>query len=367
MTDLTPTADTAPLPAQRRAELLSVLNADNALRASDLAAQLGVSVMTIRRDLVRLQREGLVTRVHGGAILPPAPVAVPADVARPGKIAILVPSLDFYWPSVARGAEAAAKRHGLKLLLRGDSYDSGDERPALAPLFAMNEVVGVGAAINTLGPHSADVLAWLAQQTKPVVLIEREATLGPAQQAVESVVTDHAEGARLAAHHLRELGHHRIGCVVSRSSPTTHKIMVGWGQACHELGLTSDQTSVDEVPAHFNAGFAPAITAIIERYLAAGITGLLVHSDREAIAMTQLIEARGLRVPADLSIISYDDEVAGLFSPALTAVRPARDALGAAAVDLLVDRLAEPRRPTHRVIISPELFARESTGPAPVA
>ena len=92
---------------------------------------------------------------------------------------------------------------------------------------------------------------------------------------------------------------------------------------------------------------------------------MLVHSDREGIGLVQQMEARGLRVPEDISVVSYDDELAGLFSPALTAVRPARDALGAAAVDLLVARHADPNRPIHRIVISPELYVRESTGPAP--
>ena len=366
MTDVMPSSETAPLPAQRRAELLSVLNADNALRASELASQLGVSVMTIRRDLAELQRQGLIRRVHGGAVLPQTPVAVPSGSSVTGKIALLVPSLDFYWPSVARGAEAAARRRGLRLLLRGDSYDSADERPALAPLFAMDDVIGVGAVINTLGPHSTDVLEWLAQQTKPVVLIEREAVAGHFRQAVESVVTDHAEGAAVAARHLWELGHRRIGCVVSRSSPTTRKITVGWQAACEQLGLREDEVTVEDVPDHRTTSFAPTVEAVIDRCLANEITGLLVHSDREAAGMVQHLEERGLRVPDDMSIVSYDDELAALFTPALTAVRPARDALGAAVVDLLVARHADPSRPTHRVTISPELFARESTGSAPV-
>jgi len=353
----------SPLPAQRRAELLSVLNADTALRVSDLATQLGVSVMTIRRDLAELQRQGLIRRVHGGAVLPQTPVAVPSKSETRGKIGLLVPSLDFYWPSVARSAETAAARRGLRLLLRGDSYDSVDERPALASLFAMNDVVGVGAVINTMGPHSTEVLEWLAQQTKPVVLIEREAVSGHFHQAVESVVTDHAEGAAAAAQHLWDLGHRRIGCVVSRSSPTTRKIMIGWRAACQQLGLPEADVMVEEVPDHRTTSFAPTVDTIIDRCLEDGLTGLLVHSDREAIGLVQHLEARGLRVPDDLSVVSYDDELAALFSPALTAVRPARDALGASAIDLLAARLADPGRPVHRVTISPELFVRESTGP----
>ena len=91
-----------------------------------------------------------------------------------------------------------------------------------------------------------------------------------------------------------------------------------------------------------------------------GITGLLVHSDPEAMAFVDLALTRGISIPEDLSIIAYDDEVAGLFSPALTAVRPPRRSIGRAAVRLATDRIADPRRPTHRIMISPSLRIRDS-------
>jgi len=69
-------------------------------------------------------------------------------------------------------------------------------------------------------------------------------------------------------------------------------------------------------------------------------------------------------VPEDLSVVAYDDEVAQLFTPALTAISPPRGGVGAAAVDLLARRLADPSRPVHRVSLSPTLKARESTAPA---
>jgi DeoR/GlpR family transcriptional regulator of sugar metabolism len=60
------------LGAERRAEILSALRAHGTVRAADLAASLGVSIDTIRRDLDELARAGLLRRVHGGA-LPPEP------------------------------------------------------------------------------------------------------------------------------------------------------------------------------------------------------------------------------------------------------------------------------------------------------
>jgi len=88
-----------------------------------------------------------------------------------------------------------------------------------------------------------------------------------------------------------------------------------------------------------------------------------VHADAEAVALVQRCEERHLSVPGDLSIVAYDDEVAGLFSPPLTAVRPPRRSIVRAAVRLVADRLAEPERPAHRVVISPSLRVRGSTAP----
>ena len=89
----------------------------------------------------------------------------------------------------------------------------------------------------------------------------------------------------------------------------------------------------------------------------------LVHSDPEAMAVIDLALNRGVSVPGGLSIASYDDEIAQLFSPALTAVCPPRAAIGEAALDLLADRIADPARPTRRVILSPCLNVRDSTAP----
>lgn len=110
-----------------------------------------------------------------------------------------------------------------------------------------------------------------------------------------------------------------------------------------------------------------AVTAIIDTVISSGTTALLVHSDPEAIGIVEHALARGLSVPDDLSVIAYDDEVAQLFNPALTAVSPARANIGRAAVDLLLRRVSEPERPLHRIILSPRLNVRESTAPAPVA
>jgi DNA-binding LacI/PurR family transcriptional regulator len=369
----------SPLPAERQSHLLATLERDGVVRVADLTTELGVTPVTVRRDIARLEREGRLVRVHGGAVAAGGhdgaradetadlgAVGHPTSSATPGPdaaIGVLVPSLDYYWPGVVRGMEAEARRHGLRIVLRGSSYDTADERPALRRLVEADEVRGIICAPRIDGTTVHDVAEWLWASDVPHVLVEREAARAPHRDALESVVSDHALGALMAVHHLADLGHRRVGLVLSRESPTSRKVAAGWRAACSDLGLTSAEHFERLAPDRNRPEFSGVVDEVVNTALGSGTTALLVHSDPEASAVAQRAMDRGLSVPGDLSIVAYDDEVANLFSPAMTAVRPPRDAVGHAAVDLLVKRLADPSRPVHRMAISPRLMVRESTGP----
>ena len=58
------------LARHRQSLILQAVRNDGSARVSDLTQQLGVSDMTIRRDLEVLAKDGLVEKVHGGAVLP---------------------------------------------------------------------------------------------------------------------------------------------------------------------------------------------------------------------------------------------------------------------------------------------------------
>lgn len=359
-----------PLGAERRAHVLAALGRDGAVRVSQLMDELGVAPVTLRRDLAQMEQEGLLVRVHGGAVPADgmarpdaASNAAPGGAAREGAgaVAVLVPSLSFYWPGVVRGAEAEARRRGLGIRLRGASYELQDERPVLERLVHADNVRGLIVAPNTDTPHAQDVVQWLASCGTPSVLVERDAVLLPDKTPVESVTTDHALGAVLAARHLASLGHRKVGLIISRESPTSRKITAGWQAACAELDLTPTDHFESMLPPRTSPDFSAVVDAALGTALATGVTALLVHSDPEAMAFVDLALNRGISVPDDLSVVAYDDEVAELFTPALTAVSPPRGSVGQAAVDLLVRRLEDPHRPVHRVVLSPRLNVRGST------
>lgn len=360
-----------PLQVSRRAQMLEALQRNGTLRISDLSAALGAAAVTIRRDIALLAAEGLVRRVHGGVTLiapeetpsPSSEEVFAADVPAGRTLGMLVPSLDYYWPDVARGAEEAARELNMRLILRGSSYETEDDRPQLARLVERMNVDGLVIAPRMDAPTSRRTIEWLASTGVPVVLLERTATAGPHHEVLESVVTDHAQGAAMAVRHLASLGHRKVGLVLVRHSPTGPHLHRGWVEASMECGIDIHDTVDVDVADAIEPDRDGTFDRALDRCLATGTTALLVHADAEAIALVQRCEERHLVVPRDLSIVAYDDEVAGLFSPPLTAVRPPRRSIGRAAVRLVADRFADPDRPAHRVTISPSLRIRESTAP----
>jgi DNA-binding LacI/PurR family transcriptional regulator len=361
-----------PLQVARRAQLLEALQRNGALRITDLTEALGAAAVTIRRDIVQLAAEGLVRRVHGGVALiaaDDAPIAADLGPTQPVEtlggrtLGMLMPSLNYYWPGVARGAEEAARDHDMRIVLRGSSYDTDDDLPQLTRLVDKAGVDGLIIAPRMDVPTARRTLEWLASTGIPVVLLERTATVGPHHEVMESVVTDHVLGAAMAVRHLVSLGHRKVGVALAEASPTSPHIHRGWLEGVVECGI-DPQTTVDyALPDARSPDLDAALDRLLDQCLATGTTALLVHADAEAIALVQHCEERHLSVPGDLSIVAYDDELAGLFSPPLTAVRPPRRSIGRAAVRLVADRLNDPGRPAHRVVISPSLRVRESTAP----
>jgi DNA-binding LacI/PurR family transcriptional regulator len=359
------------LGATRRESILAMLHRDGSVRVSELTETLGVTPVTVRRDIAQLETEGILRRVHGGAVL-----AKPRDhsqpAGRPGdrhgaatsgsKIGMLVPSLDYYWPSVIEGAQLEAELNSMSIILRGSSYEADDTIAQIEHLTTRGHAEALILAPNMNAPHSGEALDRLAEADVPVVLVERTGMAGPLRNTVESVVSDHAHGAALAMRHLAALGHERIGLVVSGESPTIPHLQKGWGDARRELQIDHHPVVDVAVPWASDSTWDTTVDSILDECLATGTTALLVHADQAAASIVQRCQHRGMSVPGDLSIVAYDDELAELFEPPLTAVRPPRVSLGRAAVKLVVDRMRYPGMPAHRVIITPSLRVRDSTG-----
>lgn len=349
----------------RRERILDELRRTGAVRVADLAREFGVAELTIRRDITALADRGLLTRVHGGAILRSAlDTTVPraVGVAPEFRVGMVVPSLNYYWPQVVVGARSAGVEAGVQVVLRGASYAAADQRRQIAALLESGTVHGLIVAPETQGADGHGLLAWLDTLPVPVVLAERRTPPALALTRMQTVATDHAFGGALAAGHLATLGHRRVGILTSPQSPTSAGLRQGWSRAVGELGLAvgvDRDAALDRMEGRERAGFVSALLAEIRD---TGTTALLVHSDPQALLLQQHLQDEGWRLPDDLSLIAYDDEVAEHGSPPLTALRPPKQHVGRRAVELLRDRLREGvSRPAERVEVAPALHVRAST------
>jgi LacI family transcriptional regulator len=166
---------------------------------------------------------------------------------------------------------------------------------------------------------------------------------------------------RQLVEHLADLGHTRIGLIAGLPGlSTTTERVAGYRAALRSRGLPHD-------PGLLAGGSSEAAgaEAATHQLLATGRppTALVTANNAMTIGALRALGGRGLRVPEDVALACFDDfSWADLFTPRLTAVaQPGRE-IGAAAVRLLLDRLADPDRAPRTLRLPCTLVHRTSCG-----
>lgn len=175
---------------------------------------------------------------------------------------------------------------------------------------------------------------------------------------VDDVRVDSAVGIRLLVQHLAELGHERIAYVTGGDGPNAAERREAYNAEMAARGLTRDVVD----GSFTEQGGADAADALLARGELP--TAVMAANDRAAAGMLSTLVRRGVRVPADVSVVGFDDSsVAALPYIDLTTVRHEPRALAAQALDAVIRRIDEPEAPpvAHRDM--PELVVRGSSGP----
>lgn len=196
-----------------------------------------------------------------------------------------------------------------------------------------------------------------AARIAPVVIAARPLPGSPLPQ----VLHDDAAGATLAAEHLHELGHR---LVVQLRGPLDvanfERRAEAFSDTCRRLGMS-------EIPLP-EIGDRPIsdegrrlMEALLQRE-ATVPTAVFAHNDLMALGALAALKAAGRDVPADVSLIGYNDLPSmDLVAPPLTTIRyPSRE-IGLAAGNLVVELLAGTT--PAGVCLEPALVVRESTRP----
>lgn len=177
------------------------------------------------------------------------------------------------------------------------------------------------------------------------------------------VIMGDEQAARDATAHLIALGHTRIGFIGGHPDyHLSHWREAGWRAAMAEAGLTTAGLSAEG-----DFGFDSGLAAT--RTLLAGTsrpTAILASSGPMAMAALAVASERGLPVPQELSVISFDNTPQTIFHhPPLTAIDQPIAATAARAVELIIAANRGEPLPQGPTNIPASLIERETTGPAP--
>jgi DNA-binding LacI/PurR family transcriptional regulator len=188
----------------------------------------------------------------------------------------------------------------------------------------------------------------------PLVTIDGDPT-----RPTELVTVDQEAGGYAATRHLLDAGHATVWHV---SGPDdwfdARGRVAGWRRALAEAGA--------EIPPLMPADWLAASGYRNGQILARmnDVTAIFAANDHLALGVLRALHERGRRVPADVSVIGFDDvPEAAYYIPPLTTVRPDFDAVAAASIDLLLAQIINGQRLGDRRVITPSLVIRDSAGP----
>ncbi|CAA9325021.1 MAG: Transcriptional regulator, LacI family [uncultured Friedmanniella sp.] len=281
---------------------------------------------------------------------------------RTGLVSLVVPDLrNAYFAELADAVVRAADARGLSVVIA----QSGGERERELDLLrgtGARMVDGILFSALALGEQDHDLLA--AVRT-PLVLLGERVLQGP----TDHVTMRNTEGARAATEHLLAQGRRRLVALGTTTGPAPAAAALrleGYRQALAGAGVPLDPDLVVGVDGWFRSTGAAAT----REFLARGIPfdGVVAFNDALALGAMRVLQEAGLRIPADVALIGFDDLDETRYSlPTLSTIDPGRAEIAEVAVHHLQERIeaAGQPLPPRDHLTAFRLVVRESSAPVP--
>jgi LacI family transcriptional regulator len=326
----------------------------------DVAKLAGVAPITVSRvinnqgyisDDTRTRVEAAIAELH----YIPNTLSRSLRSKKTDMIALIVSDItNPFWTTVTRGVEDACSEHQLNVVLCNT-----DEKPE-----KLNQYVNLLLQKQTDGfilvPTRDAMPAIRRTQKQGVPLVVLDRVLPDVR--VDVVRSDSEGGAYQLTRYLLELGHRRIAMLSGQVEISTgeHRI-AGYKRALQEFNLPVDETLIHHGEYKSESGYVR--TLHVMQHVNPRPTALFAGNNFIAVGVIRALSELGLRVPDDVSLVSFDD-LPTLFKPFLTVVAQTPYDLGYQAAQLLFERISEPDDVEPREIVLPvEMFIRESCAP----
>ncbi|HZN16764.1 MAG TPA: LacI family DNA-binding transcriptional regulator [Micromonosporaceae bacterium] len=333
-------------------------------RLSDIARQADVSEATVSRVLNDRPGVSAGTRRAVLTALDVLGYERPARLRKHSAqlVGLVVPELDNpIFPAFAQVIESVLAQHGFTPVLCTQT-PGGVPEDEYVEMLLERQVAGIVFVSGQHADATADPARYrqLLARPLPIVLVNGyvEGIAAP------FVSCDDRVAGELAVAHLAALGHRRIGliCGPERFTPVRRKL-AGYRAA---MGRLPDREGGPEELVALSLFGVEGGEVAAGRLLDRGVTGIVCGSDLMALGAIRAARSRGRSVPAEVSVVGYDDSPLMAFTdPPLTTVRQPVQAMAAAAVRALVDEIRGHAAPHSEYLFRPELVMRASTATPP--
>jgi GntR family transcriptional regulator, arabinose operon transcriptional repressor len=326
---------------------------------NEVTERFGVSRQTVRQAFGELEGEGWLKRIQGKGTYVSEPEALIAG--SPLKTVGLITTYisDYIFPHIVRGAEAALRSRGYRLLLSSTDNDKERERESLEMMLSQPlDGLIIEPTRSAEGNPNLSYYLSLDYRNIPYVMInERYPELD-----APCLKSDDRSGGFAAARHLLELGHQRIAGFFKMDDLQGVNRLKGFMQAHRERGLSIQPELVVQYTTE-EKWTKPRDEAL---RMLAGETGrptaFVCYNDELAVQLMEVIRQAGLYVPEDLSLVGFDDSsLATATETKLTSVTHPKSDMGNDAVELLLNMIGGKLKKPEGKLYSPELVVRSST------
>jgi len=323
----------------------------------DVAEAAGVSTATVSRVLsnglhVRPEvRERVMATVERLGYRPNL-VARSLRSQQSSTIGLIVSDISNpFFTAISRAVEDTAYEQGFSVLLC--NTDENPEKEAIY-LNLMHDTAVAGAIMSPTRQTIANFAD--SNLTFPIVVVDRSISNGD----VDAVLLDNVDAAYRLITHLIEQGYRRIGALCSEMGTGLER-QVGYEKALRAHGLAPKSEYMKYVQPKAEAGYTATLKMLD---LAEPPDSLFAVNSLIAEGALQAIRERNLTIADDIALVIFDETTwSSLVQPSLTLIAQPTYEIGKTAAELLMQRIADPDRPTRQVILKGQLLVRGSSAP----
>lgn len=335
------------------------------MRIKDVAKLAGVSTATVSHVINNTRFVTPATKQKVQAVIEQlnyTPNAHARNLAsgRSSSLGLIISDIaNPFFPELVKSMQEQATAHGYDVILMNTNYDPARTASCVQRLIEQ-KVRGVAIMTSEMEPHLGERLT--AKEVATVFL-----DLGAVGPHTSNIVVDYEKGIRQGVEHLLALGHRRIAYI---SGPPQMK-SAARRRTAFARTMKKYQSSLHTAPLIFAGdlkvgGGQNAAREILR--LAPLPTAIIAANDLMAIGALRELKNADLRVPADISLLGFDDILfAALADPPLTTIALPRAEIGRAAIQALIQTIAADGNLGLEFKVKTHLVTRESTGPAPVS